>query len=125
MRCLKHAPILLFILFLLASCSSMQEKWNALTPDEKARTVLADFQDQLTNSWKMGKDYVALHPEHQAIWKEKVVPAFDIANKKLADLMKRGMSQTLTPDTIYDEAQDLITNVINYLIQIGAITGGK
>ncbi len=119
MRKLRFIFILLLVL-VLVSCAELQKKWNALTPDEKARVIINDLQDQLTDAFDTGKAYVVANPKYQDRWKNEIVPAFDLANKSLASVVKMGQSQTLTPALVYKEVQGAVTNVMSLLIEIGA-----
>lgn len=120
MRKLRVVSVLL-VLLLAVSCASLQEKWNILTPDEKARIIINDLQDQLTHAFDTGKAYVTAKPEYQEKWKSEIVPAFDVANKTLASVITMGKTKPLTPDIVYNQVQGVVTNVLNLLIQIGAL----
>jgi hypothetical protein len=117
-------PALIIICMALVACQyigTVQSKWSALTPDEKARIILSDMQGQLSNLFDQGKLYVTANPNYQDVWKGKIVPAFDVANKSLASAIALGKTKGLTPDYIYQSVQPNIINVINLLVQIGAI----
>ena len=120
MRKFKFLAVLVMVL-LLVGCAGIQAKWGALTPDEKARVVISDLQGQLDNAFTQGKTYVAAKPELQAQWKAKIIPAFDVANKVLASVILVGKTKPLTPEFVYAQAQAQVTNVLNLLIQLGAI----
>jgi hypothetical protein len=107
--------------FVLASCADMQTKWNAMTPDQKARVVTSGMQTQLSNLFDSGKAFVSANPAQQATWKGTVIPAFDAANKSLAGAQKMLQAGTLTPDAVYAQVQPLINVVINALTQMGVI----
>ena len=108
-------------LMLLVSCAGLQAKWAALTPDEKARIVISDLQGQLDNGFTQGKAYVIANPKYQDVWKSKIVPAFSVANQSLASVITLGKTKPLTPEFVYAQAQVQVTNVLNLLIQLGAI----
>lgn len=113
--------IVIVVIFTLVSCAGIQAKWQALTPDQKARIVIGDFQGQLDNAFTQGKAYVASKPDLQVKWKAQIVPAFDVANKAIASVIALGKTKLLTPDFVYTQVQAQVTNVLNLLIQIGAI----
>ena len=106
---------------LMVGCAGIQEKWGALTPDEKGRIIISDLQGQLDNAFNQGKAYVVAKPELQTQWKTKIIPAFDVANKALASVIVVGKTQPLTPEFVYAQTQAQVTNVLNLLIQLGAI----
>lgn len=120
MRKVRFIIPLLLVLSLVA-CAGIQTKWNALTPDEKARIIINDLQGQVDNAFTEGKAYVAAKPELQAKWKTQIIPAFDVANKAIASAITLGKTKPLTPDIVYAQAQAQVTNVLNLLIQMGAI----
>jgi len=114
-------PILL--LLLLVSCATIQEQWNKLTPDEKARIVINDLQTQLSNLWETGKTYVDANPQYQEKWKKEIVPIFDSANKNLKVAITLSKVNQITPDVVYQNIQPAINSIIIMLVQIGAIKG--
>jgi len=120
MRFLKFTIPVLLILSLVA-CAGIQAKWNVLTPDEKARIVISDLQGQLTNAFDQGRAFIATKPELLPRWKSEIVPAFDVANKALASVIVIGKTKPITPELVYSQVQAQVTNVLNLLIQLGAI----
>lgn len=119
---MRKVKFLVFLaLIVLVACAGIQAKWNALTPDEKARIILNDFQGQLDNAFTQGKAYVTAKPELQVKWKTQIIPAFDVANKAIASAITLGKTKPLSPDVIYAQVQGQVTNVLNLLIQLGAI----
>ena len=123
MRKVRVVLVLSVFLFLV-SCAGVQEKWNALTPDQKARIIVNDLQDQLTHAFDTGKAYVTANPKYQDKWKAEIVPAFDVANKALASVIAVGKTKPLTPEFVYGQAQAVVNNVLNLLVQIGALKKG-
>jgi len=107
--------LILVLAISLNSCSGIQDKWNKLTPDEKARIVIGDIQDQLNNVFDTAKAQIGHKPE----WREKVIPAFDLANKALGDVIILGMMKPLTPAMVYEKVQNQVNNVLNLCIQLG------
>jgi hypothetical protein len=99
------------------SCSTIQEKWSALTPDQQARIIIDDLQGQLDNAFVSVKAQIGTKPE----WKSTIVPAFDVANKALADVIAIGKTQPLTPELVYSKVQNQINNVLNLCVQFGWI----
>ena len=120
---MKHIKILavLAMVVMLVACAGIEEKWSALSPDEKGRIVLNDFQTQLNTLFDTGKAFIVAHPEHQAIWKGKIVPAFDTANKGLRTAIELSKTKPITPEQAYAQIQPLINSVINMLVSIGAV----
>ena len=114
--------MVLVLLVAVAGCKTVAEKWESLTPDEKARVVIDDFQTQLDNLFHAGKTYVDAHPEAVTVWKQRIVPAFSTANKTLAHLISLAQLEELTPDAVYDEMGPWITEITALLVQLGAIT---
>lgn len=119
------AVTLIVMLFLASACASIQQQWDKLTPDEKARVVIADMQKQLNTLFDTGKQYVTLHPEAKETWQTKAVPAFDLANKALAATIKISSTQGITPDEIYQVVTPLIDKVLQILTDMKVNTGGK
>jgi hypothetical protein len=111
----------LLICLIFIACAGVQEKWNSLTPDQKARVIVNDLQGQLNNLFDQGKVYVATKPEHQVLWKTNIVPAFDQANKSIKTIIDLGKNKTLTPEYVYSIINPRIVEVVAYLVKIGAI----
>jgi hypothetical protein len=111
----------IILCFLLAGCATLQQKWGALTPNEKARIIIGDIQGQLDNLFIIGKDYVTTNPKYQDKWKKEIVPAFSVANQSLASIILLGKTKPLTPEFVYTTIQNNVTIICNLLIQIGAI----
>lgn len=124
MQSVKKIGVLALVLLFLASCVPMgavQDKWNKLTPGEKARVILGGIQKDLDQKFDQGKAYVTLYPQHQAKWKTRIVPAFDTANKTLAASIQLAMAEKLSPDQAYAKMQPLITQVLVLLVEIGVL----
>jgi hypothetical protein len=90
-----------------------------LTPDQKARIIVSDLQDQLSNSFDSAKAYVDVHPQYKDIWKTKVLPPFDIANTALKGAMKLAQQQQITPEQIYINLVPLLSKVISAAAEMG------
>lgn len=121
MKKLKIGPILLVLLFLI-SCTSFQEKWNKLTPDEQARIVIKGFQRQVTNLLVSTEAYVKANPKYSDTWKNKILPSAELVKKSLDTLVDLKMTPKLTPDLVYQRVQPLINDLILLIGQIGAPT---
>lgn len=80
----------LILILSLCSCATLQQKWNNATDDERARIILSQSQKSLNTMFTLGKAFVELKPEYLLRWKEKAIPAFDIANKVVAGLIAKG-----------------------------------
>jgi len=120
----KRAVLVLILIITvgaLIGCSNLAQKWGTLTSDQKARVVLADLQSQLTNLFDTGEKYVLAHPEKRALWIEKVVPAFKVANDALKVSINLAKQGNITPSKVYAEIQPLIDSVQNLLVALGAI----
>jgi enamine deaminase RidA (YjgF/YER057c/UK114 family) len=104
----------------LAGCASIQESWDRLTPDQKARVIVNDLQQQLDQAFDTSKAYVALHPEYQATWQNEVVPAFDVANEAMKNVITLAQNGDITPDEVYEQIQPLLNKILALLASIGA-----
>lgn len=113
--------LVVVVSFLMVGCAGIQEKWNALSSDEKARIILNDLQSQLNTVFDVGKAFVASNPQYKDKWKTQIVPAFDVANNSLLSAMNLVKTGQLTPDQAYSQVQPVINSVINLLISIGAV----
>jgi len=109
--------LVMIVLMSLVACATTQEKWNKLTPNEKARIVIGDIQGQLNGAFDSAKLQIGYKPE----WKTKVVPAFDVANKALADVIQIGKTKPLDPAMVYAMVQNQVSNVLNLCVQLGWI----
>jgi hypothetical protein len=118
---LRLSMVMVVVLVVLAACATTQQAWNKLTPDQKARVIIGGMQDQLDNLWTSGKAVSVSKPEFQPIWKEKIVPAFDAANKGLKFSVDLAMAGKLKPEDVYGQIQPLLNSVITLLSQIGVV----
>jgi hypothetical protein len=103
----------------LSSCATIQESWDNLTPDEKARVIVNDLQQQLNQAFDTSKAYVALHPEYQAKWQGEIVPAFDVANEAMENVILLAQGGDITPDEVYEQIQPLLNKILALLASIG------
>ena len=113
-------PVLL-LLVLVACTGTVQQQWNALAPADQAKIILNQAQDQLTDNFRISKEYIAARPQYQAIWKAEIVPAFDLANKSIKSGLNLAATGAITPDKVYTEIMPLVKAVITKLVAIGAI----
>ena len=114
---MKRKLFAIWLMLLLVACAGVQEKWNTLTPDQKARVVINDLQAQLDKKFDETKAYVALKPELQAVWKSDIVPAFDVANRALKSSMVLAQAGKIGPDQVYATVSPLMANVVNLLLK--------
>jgi len=127
-RSLRIFQVLVLLLFMLSliSCANIQEQWKKLTPDEQARIIMDQFQEQLTGLFDSTKAYVVLNaPKYDEKWKKEIAPAFDVANKGLAAAQKLAKDGNYTPEKVYLEVQPFINAVKKLIISIGAPTTMK
>ena len=76
----------LLVALVFAGCAF----WSNLTTDEKMRVVSDMVQDQLEVGFDGAKAFVMLHPEEpnfMQAWKEEIVPAFDVTNRTMHDVV--------------------------------------
>jgi len=118
----KRVLIPLLLIVFLSGCAffqTVQEKWDKMTPDEQARVVLAGLQKQLGTKFDEAKILVDANPSYKPVWKSKVVPAFDKANKTLAKIQGLAMQGSITPDQVYLEFKADLDKLILYLLELG------
>lgn len=118
------AAVVLMTMFLLASCSmfqqqTIQESWNKLTPDEQARVVVGGLQKNLNQKFDEGKAIVVANPQHQALWKGQIVPAFDKANKTLKSVSDLAQAGKITPEGVYAKFKPDLDALILLALQLG------
>jgi hypothetical protein len=121
MRRVRIGVIVLVLLGLVACTQNIQEQWNALTPSEQARVILNQAQDDLSDNFRIAKDYITARPQYDAVWKAEIVPAFDLANKAIKAGLNLAVVGDITPDKVYAEIMPLVKQVLTKLVQIGAI----
>lgn len=113
------------VVTLLMGCASManlQEAWNKLSPNNKARIVVGGFQDQLNTLFDLGKAYVTAHPDKLPMWKGQIIPAFDTANKMLRGyilLLGSIDGGMVTPEQLYKEIPPIILSITKLLTSMG------
>lgn len=111
----------LLVMVLMVGLMSCATSTVQLTKDQEARIILNSIQDNLGVLFDTGKAFVATNPKYQEIWKMKINPSFDVANKTVAsalDLAKKGQ---YTPAEVKAMVVPLVNSVIALLAQIGAI----
>jgi enamine deaminase RidA (YjgF/YER057c/UK114 family) len=117
------AAMLVLILTLvvgLTGCATFQENWDALTPDQKARVIVNDLQAQTEHAFDTSKAYVVAHPQYQATWQNEIVPAFNVTNEALKNVIVLAQGGDITPDQVYEQIQPLLNKIVALLDSIGA-----
>ncbi len=115
MRRLRISAVMILVLVVLAACASMQDQWNAKTPDEQGRIVVNGLQKQFDNALDQCIAYVKAHPELKARWQKEVLPAFDLVNLGF----KVAITYKYTPEKVYGEVQPLLTKALALARGIG------
>ena len=90
MKAFQKSWLILFLALFLTGCASLQQKWDRATEDEKARIIISQFQGTLKSSFILAEAFVKANPQYNEVWKTKVLPMFDFANKILGDFIQRG-----------------------------------
>ena len=119
---LKGYAVLILMAMLLSSCAmlrTIQQKWEQLTPDEKARVIISDMQGQVRNMFELGKAYVEANPDKRAIWQKQVLPAIEAANRALGQMIAAGATGPLTPEKIYHHCQALVDISVDAMRKMG------
>lgn len=111
--------IIVVLLIFMVGCAGLMEKWKALTPDQKARVTIDFLQDQLDGHLEMSIAYVRAHPELEERWKAEGVPAFDLANKAIKDVIDLGQEEELTPEIVKAKVVPLINRIISFMVKVG------
>lgn len=110
--------VLCLTLVILVGCAA---QWELLTPDQKARATTDMIQIQLEETFDQAKAYIDVHPEHLEVWKAEIVPAFDLANKALKDVIELAQMEEITPAEVRARVNPLVNRVIIFLHKIGFI----
>ena len=121
MRRVQITFICLLLMVFCLGCTGIQEKWDLLTPDEKARVVIGDIQDQLDIMFDQAKIYFDAHPEHESVWVNDIVPAFKVANETIADVMALAQAEEITPQLVYSRISPFIAKIVNLVAKYGLI----
>ena len=116
MRRLKISAVMFLMLVVLTSCVGQQ-----ITKDQEARILLNSIQDNLSVLFDTGKAMAATKPEYQVIWKAKINPSFDLANKAVKSAMELAKKGEYTPADVNAKITPLVNLVIVYLGEIGVI----
>jgi hypothetical protein len=101
----------------LMGCATTQQ----LTKDQEARIILNSIQDNLGVLFDTGKAFVASNPKYQEVWKTKINPSFDVANKTVASALDLARKGQYTPAEVKAKVVPLVNSLIALLAQIGAI----
>jgi hypothetical protein len=122
-KVVKCFTMLLVVTFglMLSSCASLQNQWNSKTPDEKARIIIGGMQADLKSKLEIGRSYVEKNPQYIELWNTKILPTFKLANETLNMLIQLGKNQPLTEMKIYESMSPYLNQIVNYLVQIGAL----
>lgn len=124
LRRTRLAVVLIMVMFLLSACSlfqqqTLKESWNKLTPDEQARIIVGGLQTTLDTKFDEGVALVKANPQLQPVWKDKVLPAFDKANKTLKDIAELAQAGKITPEGVYTKFKGDFDALILYALQMG------
>ena len=111
----RSIAVISILLIFLVGCAG----WEVLTPQEKAKAVIDTLQTQIEEMFDNSKLYVDAHPEYLEKWKTEIVPAFDVANKTLADVAKIAQAEGMTAAEVRAIVQPLINRIIYFLGEIG------
>ena len=111
----RKLSVIVIALVLLCGCAH----WSALTPEQKARAVADEIQDQLIDLYDTSKAYLSLHPEYETKWKAEILPAFDLANRSLKSTMELARMEVITPDEVRTRMIPFINSLVLYLVEIG------
>jgi len=122
MRRSKVVIVILAVL-LVASCASLQDKWNKLTPNEQARIIVGGFQKTLSSLFDTGKAYVTANPSKLTIWKTKAVPAFDAANQAIFLGIQACIEGKGLPSKMYDSIGPAMKAIDDILLLMGIPEG--
>ncbi len=115
----KVFPILLSLVLL--ACFSCATTTVQLTKDQEARILLNGIQVNLSTLFDTAKALVVASPKYQDVWKNKVNPAFDLANKTVKDALDLAKKGQYTPADIQAKVNPFITRLIVLLAQEGII----
>lgn len=119
MRHIRLSIVMVLVLLMLIACATLQQQWSKLTPDQKARIILNGLQDELSTAFDSGKAYVQANPKYRDVWKQKIVPAFNMANKAVASALKLANRGKMTDTEVYSTVQPLVTSTVSLLTSIG------
>lgn len=111
---LKRLSIILLALFFVA-CASVQ-----LTPDQEARAAISKAQGQWNTWFDTAHVYYAARPDKKAEWKEKVIPAFQVA-KDTIQTAAAALRAGSDPYTVLNTVQAATNNLMLYLVQTGVM----
>jgi hypothetical protein len=100
-------------------CATIQKQWNTLTPQEQNRLILNGIQKELNNLFLDAESYVNANPQYEKEWVDKILPAFNLANKTLRFVIVRNMTQSSSLADLLKQIQPLINDVKILLKGIG------
>ncbi len=108
--------VMVVMMAMVVSCVGQQ-----ITKDQEARILLNSIQDNLAVLFDTGLAMSKTKPEYQILWKAKINPAFDVANKAVKSAMELAKAGKYTPADVNAKITPLVNSVIVYLAQIGVI----
>lgn len=117
----KMAVMMTLLSISLIACGGIQKQWDAKTPTEKAQIIISGLQDEVGALFNAGLEYVNNNPQHREVWKKKIVPAFDVANKAINSAIQIAMTKGITPAQVYQMVQPALDSVKELMISIGVI----
>jgi len=115
----KSIIVFFMIAGLLTGCASIQKQWNTLTPQEQNRLVLNGIQKELNNLFADAQAYIHTNPKYEKEWVDKILPAFNLANKALKFTIVQCMTQPASLTDLLNQLQPLINDVKILLKGIG------
>ncbi len=90
--------MVLWMMFVLSGCASLQAKYDKATDDEKARIWVSQGQKSLTTLFVSGQLAAEKDAKFKVEWKAKVLPSIDAANKVIGDIIAKGKAgEKFTP----------------------------
>ena len=106
---IMYVLVISFMMATMISCGSMKniaKEWEKRTPEERGRITLNLAQGIVATCFETGQTFVNKDPvKYQTEWKEKVLPAIDLANKSIATAL------TVLKNGGYLTQEDVVTRV--------------
>ncbi len=97
-RSLFLVMVLMWVMFILSGCATLQAKYDKATPDEQARIWVSQGQKSLATLSVSGQLAAEKDAKFKVEWKAKVLPSIDAANKVIGDIIAKGKSgEKFTP----------------------------
>jgi hypothetical protein len=117
-KCLKVLTILSLI-FLLVACATIKEKWDKLSPQEQNRLILNGIQKSFNDLFIQARDYVVANPKYEKDWTTKILPAFNVANRALKQVILESMEPSSNLTDLLKKITPLAADVKLLLKEIG------